>query len=242
MRTYPVLVAFLILAGCAGQRGPVVSTDVPTAAAKTPEAITTPAGPADDDDDKIVNRDDQCPRQAEDFDGFEDEDGCPDVDNDGDGVLDVDDRCPMQAELINGYEDGDGCHNDPPRVVVSIPHHPPRTDLFFDRGSSKLKARYAVTIDEVANVLRDNPDVLLVEIEGHADDPGGARANLKLSTKRAESVHAAIVHRGIDPKRLVVKGYGKERPLARTEGLKGKALEEAREKNRRVQFKILDRK
>ncbi|MCA9515687.1 MAG: cell envelope biogenesis protein OmpA, partial [Myxococcales bacterium] len=63
---------------------------------------------ADDDHDGIVNGQDACPGQAEDFDGFLDEDGCPDADNDGDGVLDADDRCPLLAETPNGFEDDDG--------------------------------------------------------------------------------------------------------------------------------------
>ena len=50
----------------------------------------------DADGDKIPDRDDKCPTVAEDFDGFQDEDGCPDPDNDGDGVKDVDDKCPLE--------------------------------------------------------------------------------------------------------------------------------------------------
>ena len=63
----------------------------------------------DADGDGILDDVDQCPNEAEDFDGFQDEDGCPDTDNDGDGVLDVNDGCPMDAEDIDGFEDEDGC-------------------------------------------------------------------------------------------------------------------------------------
>jgi outer membrane protein OmpA-like peptidoglycan-associated protein len=65
--------------------------------------------PPDADGDGIPDELDNCPNEAEDFDGFEDEDGCPDPDNDGDGILDVDDKCPDQAEDIDGFEDEDGC-------------------------------------------------------------------------------------------------------------------------------------
>ena len=54
--------------------------------------------PADTDGDGVVDKDDKCVEQAEDKDGFEDSDGCPDADNDGDGVLDSDDKCPNEAE------------------------------------------------------------------------------------------------------------------------------------------------
>jgi outer membrane protein OmpA-like peptidoglycan-associated protein len=63
----------------------------------------------DSDGDGLLDDVDECPNDAEDFDGFQDEDGCPDLDNDGDGVLDVSDGCPNDAEDIDGFEDEDGC-------------------------------------------------------------------------------------------------------------------------------------
>ncbi|MBP9111552.1 MAG: OmpA family protein [Polyangiaceae bacterium] len=63
----------------------------------------------DRDGDGIKDDVDKCPDQPEDFDGFEDEDGCPDPDNDKDGILDVDDRCPNEPEDKDGDEDEDGC-------------------------------------------------------------------------------------------------------------------------------------
>ncbi|HEY2407619.1 MAG TPA: OmpA family protein, partial [Polyangiaceae bacterium] len=56
----------------------------------------------DRDGDGYKDDQDQCPDEPEDFDGFQDEDGCPDPDNDNDGIPDVDDRC------INEPEDRDG--------------------------------------------------------------------------------------------------------------------------------------
>jgi outer membrane protein OmpA-like peptidoglycan-associated protein len=63
----------------------------------------------DADGDGIADELDQCPNEAEDMDGFEDEDGCPDLDNDGDGVPDTEDKCPNESEDIDGFEDEDGC-------------------------------------------------------------------------------------------------------------------------------------
>ncbi len=63
----------------------------------------------DADDDGFTDDIDECVLEAEDFDQFEDADGCPEVDNDGDGVLDADDGCPMEAEDLDDFEDGDGC-------------------------------------------------------------------------------------------------------------------------------------
>ena len=62
----------------------------------------------DADNDGIPNKPDTCADRAEDFDGFQDEDGCPDEDNDGDGVLDRDDLAPELPEDIDGFEDQDG--------------------------------------------------------------------------------------------------------------------------------------
>ncbi len=63
----------------------------------------------DADGDGLLDDVDQCPNEPEDFDGFQDEDGCPDPDNDGDGVLDVNDGCPNDAEDVDNFEDEDGC-------------------------------------------------------------------------------------------------------------------------------------
>ena len=66
-------------------------------------------GAGDCDEDGIFGSKDKCPKVKEDFDGFEDDDGCPEPDNDLDGILDGDDDCPNDAEDFDGFEDEDGC-------------------------------------------------------------------------------------------------------------------------------------
>jgi OOP family OmpA-OmpF porin len=68
-----------------------------------------PPGPADTDGDGINDDTDKCVNDAEDKDGFEDEDGCPDLDNDKDGVQDASDQCATEAEDMDGFKDDDGC-------------------------------------------------------------------------------------------------------------------------------------
>jgi len=63
----------------------------------------------DADKDGIPDEIDQCRELAEDKDGFEDQDGCPDGDNDDDGVPDSEDKCPTQQEDEDGTDDDDGC-------------------------------------------------------------------------------------------------------------------------------------
>jgi large repetitive protein len=77
-------------------------------------ASFTPSLMKDTDKDKIPDRDDLCPEDAEDRDGYDDADGCPDPDNDGDGVEDIYDECPDELENRNGFEDHDGCADDNP--------------------------------------------------------------------------------------------------------------------------------
>jgi hypothetical protein len=71
-------------------------------------AYTWPVLAADTDNDGIPDFEDACARRAEDFDGYEDDDGCPDPDNDGDAVPDELDGDPDLPEDLDGFEDGDG--------------------------------------------------------------------------------------------------------------------------------------
>ena len=63
----------------------------------------------DRDGDGYKDDQDKCPDEPEDFDGFQDQDGCPDPDNDNDGIPDVNDRCPNVPEDFDGDHDEDGC-------------------------------------------------------------------------------------------------------------------------------------
>lgn len=96
-------------------------------------------GSNDNDNDGIKNRKDACPDDAEDFDGFEDTDGCPDPDNDQDGIPDLADACPHQPEDRDGFADADGCpdpDNDGDGVhdaADRCPNEPEDLDGFADQ-------------------------------------------------------------------------------------------------------------
>ena len=69
-----------------------------------------PPAPGDADGDGILDPDDECPNDPEDFDAYEDENGCPeDQDQDGDGLPDTVDACPVEPEDADNYQDEDGC-------------------------------------------------------------------------------------------------------------------------------------
>src|SRR3989304_6231121 len=77
---------------------------------------------ADTDSDGIADTTDQCINEAETMNGYQDEDGCPDVvpvpDADSDGIADVVDECINQTETMNGFEDSDRCPDTPPVNVI----------------------------------------------------------------------------------------------------------------------------
>lgn len=73
----------------------------------------------DSDGDDWADGVDRCPKDAEDVDGYQDEDGCPELDNDADGREDSVDKCPNDPEDDDGYMDNDGCpDNDNDKDLV----------------------------------------------------------------------------------------------------------------------------
>jgi outer membrane protein OmpA-like peptidoglycan-associated protein len=92
----------------------------------------------DKDADGIPDDVDKCPTEAEDKDGFEDTDGCPDTDNDKDGIADDLDKCPNEPEDKDGFQDEDGCpdkDNDKDTVPDGLdkcPNEPEDLDSFED--------------------------------------------------------------------------------------------------------------
>ncbi len=187
----------------------------------------------DTDGDGLVDTEDRCPLEPEDADGFEDEDGCPDPDNDGDRILDVDDACPMEPEVINGLDDEDGCP-DQGRVVLEKEEIKILEKVLFDTGKSTIKDVSKPLLDEVAAVLQAVPAIKRVEVQGHTDERGSDSMNMKLSQARANSVKVYLVSKGIGAGRLIPVGYGETDPLDPASN------DEAWEKNRRVQFVILE--
>jgi outer membrane protein OmpA-like peptidoglycan-associated protein len=188
----------------------------------------------DDDADGVADGADKCPAEREDVDGFQDDDGCPDLDNDGDGIADATDQCPLEAETVNGQADEDGCPDDRPVATVTATSIEISDKIFFDLNRARIKSASNGILDAVAEVLKTNAD-LSVRIEGHTDDSGSSESNRELSQKRAEAVRDYLVAKGVDAARLEAVGYGEDKPLV--EG----TSDEARSKNRRVEFVIVDR-
>ena len=88
-------------------------------------------------------------------------------------------------------------------------------------------------LDRITKLLNDYP-TLKIEIAGHTDSKGSAKANLNLSEKRAKSVSKYLLTKKIPNKRFVAKGYGQEKPIADND------TEEGRAKNRRFELIVLE--
>jgi outer membrane protein OmpA-like peptidoglycan-associated protein len=189
----------------------------------------------DNDHDGIPDVDDLCPNDPEDKDGFQDADGCPDPDNDNDRIPDKLDKCPNEPETYNGYQDEDGCP-DKGRVIVHQGRIEILDKIYFETDKAIIKPESFPILDAIAATLQGNPDIQLVEIQGHADERGSAEHNLQLTDDRAHSVLTYLTNKGVDPARLNAKGYGKTRPIDPGHN------EAAWSKNRRVEFVIQQRK
>jgi OmpA-OmpF porin, OOP family len=218
------------------------------------------AGPADNhgcpypdkDGDGILDKDDKCPEQA----GSRDNNGCPFPDTDKDGILDKDDKCPSVAGLarydgcpvpdmdadgvndeedkcpaVKGLKERNGC---PPEeikkeIVQKVEYAAKRIQFKF--SSAELTKESFKVLDDVASILKSNPEIK-VSIEGHTSSDGGYEVNVKLSKNRAENVKQYMESKGIDSERLTTIGVGPDKPLnlGKTEAEKAK--------NRRVEMKL----
>ncbi len=187
----------------------------------------------DNDRDGLVDTEDQCPNDPEDIDGHEDEDGCPDPDNDGDGILDYDDDCPNVPEDFDGDQDEDGCPDQKRKVVITGGKLEILEKVYFETNKAVIKTESYAILYEVAETLRSNPQIKLVEVQGHTDSRGRDEYNLELSDKRAAAVRTFLIEEGnIDGERLSSRGYGETQPVDPAENAAAWA------KNRRVEFII----
>ena len=189
----------------------------------------------DNDNDQVPDQFDDCPLAPEDMDKFKDEDGCPDPDNDNDGILDADDKCPSEPETINGYKDEDGCPDKgKAQVVIQENKIVITKKVFFATNKAKIQRKSYSILNQVALVLKTNPQIKGVRIEGHTDSRGSKTRNTALSQSRAEAVQGFLIGKGVEAGRLFAIGFGPEKPIANNKTAAGRA------DNRRVEFIILE--
>ena len=101
--------------------------------------------------------------------------------------------------------------------------------IFFDEDSASLRAGSAVELERLAEVIKSNPYVGLVEVHGHSDDTGDGERNNRLSEARARTVGTFLSSHGIPMDRMRLIAHGARQPLATNETGVGRQL------NRRVE-------
>ena len=107
-------------------------------------------------------------------------------------------------------------------------------DIYFQFDRSVILQQSYKELTRLLELMQDNPK-LRIEIGGHTDDKGSVEYNRKLSESRAKAVADYLTSKGIDPKRLSYRGYGKSKPI------EDNSTEEGRSKNRRVEIKVLSK-
>jgi len=109
-----------------------------------------------------------------------------------------------------------------PGGIVSFP------GVNFATGSAEITDEFARVLDGAAQLINEHPEIQLLEVQGHTDNTGTDAINNPLSQARADAVRNYLIARGVDPSRLVAKGYGSGKPVG------SNATEQGRYQNRRI--------
>ncbi len=103
-------------------------------------------------------------------------------------------------------------------ILASITKPVVIDNIFYDFDKASLRPESKAALDEMAQVLRDNPNVT-IEMASHTDRKGTDEYNIRLSSRRAQSVIDYLISVGIAPERLQSQGYGESRPKTITKKL-----------------------
>jgi OOP family OmpA-OmpF porin len=120
----------------------------------------------------------------------------------------------------------------PPAVHGAELDVPGEIEFDVDKASLKKDGNTDQTLASIVKILKDNPSITKIRIEGHTDSDGGDKRNKPLSEARAKTVHDWLVKNGIEDKRLVSVGCAAKDPLVPNDSTEHKA------QNRRTEFDI----
>ncbi|MBX7181029.1 MAG: OmpA family protein [Bacteroidia bacterium] len=205
----------------------------------------------DSDKDGINDDKDKCPYTP----GPIDNGGCPFGDKDGDGTKDNLDNCPDNpGPMANsgcpyGDEDGDGVKDDVDQCpkTPGVPENQgcPKIEeknqaildlafknLEFKSGTAIISTESFFSLYKLADLMKKEEKYKLL-ISGHTDNVGNDATNMELSRKRAEAVKTFLIGQGVQADRLKAEWFGKTKPIA------DNATPEGRDRNRRVEMKVV---
>lgn len=152
------------------------------------------------------------------------------ADPDHDGLPDSIDQCPTEPETYNDVSDDDGC---PDATVEEVALRGPiRAIVPLIGRRSQVAPEVTQVLDLVARLLRRNPRITELTVEGHTDSRGADAWNLLVSRARAEYVRSQLIARGVAPSRVVALGLGEQCPAVSGVGAA------VWQRNRRVRFVI----
>ncbi len=157
--------------------------------------------PKDPDGDGILASADLCPAVAEDHDGMQDADGCPELDDDRDGLRDAVDLCPRAPEIINGYRDDDGCPDrrlaEGGETFETFDERRILPALHFADGSSSVDEALGESLDELAELLRLNPWIERLQLAVYVPQTEDAPGDRALALARGAAIRTELQARGV---------------------------------------------
>jgi outer membrane protein OmpA-like peptidoglycan-associated protein len=195
---------------------------------------------ADSDFDDNPNFTDKCPQDAEDYDGYEDEDGCEDkVHTMAQPMVHWDTVVVVKRDTVQVVQ------KDTVRIqVADTLSYASKMDpnqifpmgkttfpaITFKTGSDELSRSSFKTLNDIAQSMKNFPEVS-IRILGFTDNTGSDATNQALSQRRAESVVNYLVGQGVDRARMQALGMGSSDPVGSNKTGSGRML------NRRVEFR-----
>ena len=107
--------------------------------------------------------------------------------------------------------------------------------IYFETDKDIIKEISYPILDAIAATLKGNPQILEIEVQGHADERGDDAHNMQLTEARSQAVRTYLIDKGIEANRLQAHGYGETKPVCPEHN------EDCWSRNRRVEFVILKR-
>lgn len=191
-----------------------------------PAPVVAPKAAADADGDGVPDHADECPYIK----GSPLQHGCPDTD--GDGIIDKMDQCPLEA----GTKESNGCAVKGALTSSGALVAQHFGNIEFKTSSAEVHGLYKLDIIEPAIDSLFAHDNLMLVITGHTDSEGDAPFNMILSQERADAVKAIFIKKGLPEEKITTVTYGETMPL------KDNETESGRQRNRRVEIHVIQKK